>query len=164
MFSDNKTRRAWGPVVLEGTVSLGVRPKIPFQIQDVILILASHSNRRHKSQLWQPDVPMSSRLHYKQPGDFPEVQWLRGHTFTAGGTASIPGRTKNQDPSCSVAWSKKNKTRLMSKKQQKRNLKTRQMKLCSHSVTGSPVFTHGPPATHKKNTQTHQFQNCFLPK
>ena len=58
----------------------------------------------------------------------------------------------------------KNKTRLMSKEQQKRNLKTRQTELCSHSVTGSPVFTHSSPTTHKKthrltSSRTASFQN-----
>ena len=61
---------------------------------------------------------------------------------------------------CSMA----KKTRLMSKKQQKRNLKTRQTELCSHSVTGSPVFTHSRPTTHKKthrltSSRTASFQN-----
>ena len=54
----------------------------------VILILASHSNWHHKPQLWQPDVPMSSRLIRRSLGDSPGVPVVkmprfhcRGHRF-----------------------------------------------------------------------------------
>ena len=57
---------------------------------------------------------------------------------------------------------KKKKARVMNKKQQKRNLKTRQMKLGKSPYcipTGwqeAPVFTHDPPTTHTHKKQTHR--------